>query len=120
MMQIEKLPFKEEIDVLEKGGVCIFPTDTAFALGCRIDRKAAIERVFTIKKRDIHKAVPILVDSIEMAERYVEHIDDEVKEKLLNVYWPGALTVIMKANLQTVSPLLTGGGDTVPLFFQQH
>ena len=120
MIQPDKLPFKEEVDVLNRGGVCIFPTDTVFALSCRIDKPDAIKKIFDIKKRDSNKAVPILVDGIAMAEEYVLPIEERVKTELLEKYWPGALTVIMKSRPGKISPLLSGGSDTIAVRMPDH
>ena len=92
MEEIEKA-----VEVLNSGGIIIFPTDTAFGIGCRIDKKESIEKLFTIRRRPVDKATPVLVSSIEMVKDYVHQIPDEVKSSLIDKYWPGALTIILEA-----------------------
>ncbi len=101
--------------VLKEGGIIIYPTDTAFGIGCKLSAKETVEKLFTLRRRAATKAVPVLVSSVEMAEKYVGKIDEEVKEKLTAKYWPGALTIVLKCKLDDVPSLVRGGGETVGL-----
>src|SRR5260221_3875773 len=101
------------IEILKNGGIAIIPTDTAFALSCRIDTVKAVQNLFEIKKRSQSQAVPILVDSIVMAEKYGE-IPEQVKN-VLKKYWPGALTVVVKANESKIPSIVKGMADTIGL-----
>jgi L-threonylcarbamoyladenylate synthase len=103
------------ISILNRGGIIIFPTDTAFGIGCRIDRLDAIERLFKIRKRPLVQAVPVLVSSLEMAKNYTTEISEEVTEKLIRPYWPGALTIVFNAQTSKVPQLVRGGTGTVGL-----
>ncbi len=107
------------IEVLNKGGVIIFPTDTAFGIGCRIDNQKAIERLFEIRKRPFNMATPVLVSSLEMAKKYWDSDTKEVEEKLISKYWPGALTIVLKANKNKVFSLVRGGGDNIGIRMPQ-
>lgn len=110
---------KEEIiDILKNGGVAIFPTDTAFAIGCRVDDESAVKRLFSIKNRSEQQAVPILVNGIAMARKYGA-INDKV-QNMLNKLWPGALTVIVPRVESKISPLVLGMGETVGLRQPNH
>jgi L-threonylcarbamoyladenylate synthase len=104
--------FDKAVDILKKGGVIIFPTDTAFGIGCRIDRKESVERVFKIRKRPLDMPTPILVENIDMASRYLESLDKET-EALAKKYWPGPLTIVHKAKKDKVLELVRGGGENV-------
>ena len=110
---------KEEIvKILRDGGVAIFPTDTAFAIGCRVDDEKAVKRLFEIKERSEQQAVPILVNGIDMARKY-----GEISEKVQNIlekYWPGALTVIVPKIESKISPLVLGMGETIGLRQPNH
>lgn len=102
----------QAVEILKQGGVIAYPTDTACGIGCRIDDDTAVQRVYEIKGRDLGKAVPVLCSSFEMVEKYVESISDEVK-KLMNTYWPGALTIVLSAKLAQISPLVLGENNTI-------
>ena len=62
---------KKAISVLNNGGIVIFPTDTAYGIGCRIDDENAVKKLFALRRRPETQATPVLVDSIEMAEKYL-------------------------------------------------
>lgn len=87
---------EKAVKVFNNGGIVVFPTDTAIGIGCRIDDKNAIKKLFKIRKRPENKPLLILVNSIEMAEKYLLPIPQKVKESLIKKYWPGKLTVVMK------------------------
>src|SRR3989344_181169 len=95
------------ISILKTGGIVIFPTDTAFGIGCRIDDEKAVKRLFTIRKRPVAKAVPVLVSSINMAKEYVDNLDLKVLE-LMKKYWPGGLTIVLSSQTKNVVPLVRG------------
>lgn len=102
---------KEAVKILNNGGIVIFPTDTAYGIGCRMDDKKAIARLFKIRKRPETKAMPVLVDSMNMAQEYLLPIPDDVKKKLINPFWPGPLTIILHCIKVVVPKFVRGGGD---------
>lgn len=111
---------KKAIRVLNGGGIVIFPTDTAFAIGCRIDSQKAIERLFKIRKRPKIQATPVLVDTVKMAQDYLLPIPQNVIDKLVESYWPGALTIIMRCNKERVPVLVRGGKNTLGVRIPNH
>jgi len=114
----EKL-ISRAIEVLNAGGILIFPTDTAFGVGCRTDKEKAIERLFKIRNRPFNQAVPVLVDSIEMAKEYLLPLPKEV-EDLMKKYWPGALTIVFPCKTSKVPSLVRGGGRTLGVRMPDH
>ncbi|EKD67215.1 MAG: Sua5/YciO/YrdC/YwlC family protein, partial [uncultured bacterium] len=58
-----KSDVKRAIEVVREGGIVIYPTDTAFGIGCRIDDPKAVDRLFKIRRRPRDQATPVLVDS---------------------------------------------------------
>ncbi len=103
------------IKVINDGGIVIFPTDTAFGIGCRIDDKKAVQRLFKIRRRPETKATPVLVSSLEMANEYWQEVPDGVIEKLIKPFWPGALTIVLPCKTGLIPSLVRGGGDTLGL-----
>jgi len=110
---------QEAAQILKQGGIVIFPTDTAYGIGCRIDSENAIEKLFTIRRRPLEKAVSLLVESIDMAKRYVENVTLEVEE-LMRTHWPGGLTIVLPAKLDKVPERVRGGGTTVGVRMPDH
>lgn len=111
---------QEAIRILNLGGIVIFPTDTAFAIGCRIDNEKAIEKLFQIRKRPLSQATPVLVDGFEMAQQYLKPIPQEVKEKLINLYWPGALTIVLPCLKEKISALVRGSSGNLGVRMPSH
>lgn len=108
------------VETLQNGGICIFPTDTAFGIGCRIDDETSVKKLFEIRKRPENKPLLALVDSIEMAEKYVEAIDPEVRSMLMENYWPGGLTIVLPSKTGRVPEIVRGGGRTLGIRLPNH
>src|ERR1700683_1576775 len=90
------------VQILKDGGVVIFPTDTAFGIGCRIGDGSAVKRLFSIRKRPETQATPVLVSSLHMAQQYLKQVPQEVINKLMEPYWPGALTIVLRCKTDVV------------------
>lgn len=103
---------QQACDVLRMGGLVAFPTDTLYALGANAMDPVAIERVFTIKGRHHGKPLSVLVDSVEAAAALGD-LSDGIRA-LMHTFWPGPLTVVVKASPQIPS-VLTATTGTVGL-----
>lgn len=110
----------EAAEVLNQGGLVIFPTDTAFGIGCRIDKPKSIERLFHIRKRPESLPTPILVDSLQMAKKYWHSPLPNIVRRMAKKYWPGGLTIVYKAKTDTTPPLVRGGGPNIGLRVPNH
>ena len=67
---------KNAVEVLRKGGVILYPTDTVWGIGCDATNEEAVKRVYEIKQRDDSKALICLVDSDARLQRYVRNVPD--------------------------------------------
>lgn len=87
---------KKAIEVLRKGGVILYPTDTVWGIGCDATNAEAVKRVYEIKKRADSKALICLVDSESRLCRYVRNVADvtwdmiELSTKPLTVIFDNA------------------------------
>lgn len=104
---------KEAVEILNKGGIVVFPTDTAFGIGCRIDKPKSINKLFKVRKRSHNQAAPVLVSSFEMARKYALEIPKEVKAQLIDKFWPGALTIVLPARVDKIPNLVRGGDKNI-------
>ncbi len=111
---------KKGVAILNQGGIILFPTDTAFGIGCRMDNEAAIKRLFGIRNRPETQATPVLVSSKEMAAEYLLAIPEAVEEKLIQRFWPGALTIVLPARTEKIPELVRGGRDTLGVRMPNH
>ena len=75
-----KEEIKEALNTLRHGGIILYPTDTIWGLGCDPTNEIAVNRIFKIKSRGENKSLIILVDGLNMIERYVEDIPEIVYE----------------------------------------
>ena len=80
--------------IINQGGIVVFPTDTVYGIGCNPYNKDAVRKIYDIKSRDISKPLPVLVYSKEVAEKIVSF--DNISKKIVDRFWPGPLTIILK------------------------
>lgn len=99
--------------MLNKGEVIIFPTDTLYSIAARYDDVEAIRRIYNIKGRDLKRRLAILCASLEDIEKIAE-VDDRAR-KLINKYYPGPLTIIMKTKREVMNEfILSNVGVRIP------
>lgn len=110
----------EAVRIIRKGGIVIFPTDTAFGIGCRIDDEKAVIRLFELRQRPLLQAVPVLVAEASMAQNYWDSPIPENVRRLITKYWPGALTVVYHSHVTAVPSLVRAGGTTLGLRMPDH
>ena len=85
---------RKSVEIIENGGVIIFPTDTVYGIGCNPYDANAVKKIYEIKSREKIKSLPVLASSIEIVKQI--SIIDEFTEKIIRKYWPGPLTLILK------------------------
>ena len=90
--------------IIKKGGIIVFPTDTVYGIGCDPYNKDAVRKIYEIKSRDITKPFPVLVYSAEIAQKIAEF--DEFTKKIAEKFWPGPLTIILKLKDQKLKETL--------------
>ncbi len=125
-MEILKIPPRhpegEVLDravmLLREGLVLAFPTETFYGLACDGNNEKAVARLFEIKGRRFDKPVPVIIGDREALEDLAEEIPREA-EKLMDAFWPGPLTLVLKA-LQTVNPRLTAGSGKIGVRLSSH
>ena len=66
----------QAVEVMRKGGVILYPTDTVWGIGCDATNAEAVKRVYEIKQRDDSKALICLVDSDARMQRYIRNVPD--------------------------------------------
>ncbi|WP_086907147.1 L-threonylcarbamoyladenylate synthase [Candidatus Nitrosomarinus catalina] len=85
---------KKAVEIIENGGVIIFPTDTVYGIGCNPYDTNAVKKIYEIKSREKIKSLPVLASSIQIVKQI--SIIDKFTEKIIKKYWPGPLTLILK------------------------
>ncbi len=94
------------LEVLQKGGVILYPTDTLYGLGADAFSDEAVKRVHVIKGRDARQPIACVVADMDMAARYVE-VNDTAR-KLAGKFLPGGLTMVLKKKPDLESGIARG------------
>lgn len=103
----EQSVLKRAAAILRDGGVIAFPTETFYGLGADGENREAIEKIFFIKGRTFTKAIPIIIGHPDDVLRLTKTIP-EAGKRLIDRFWPGALTLLLEA-ASHVSERLTAG-----------
>jgi len=107
-----KTDIETAIRILREGGVVCMPTDTLYALTAPATAPNAVVRVYKIKGRELDKPLPLFVSDAAMAGRISEVTP--MARRLMDRFWPGALTVVVPRK-QSFDSLALSGGDTIAL-----
>lgn len=87
---------KKACQVMNEGGVILYPTDTIWGIGCDATNEEAVRRVYDIKRRSDSKAMLVLVDSPVKVDFYVQDVPEvawdliELADKPLTIIYSGA------------------------------
>jgi L-threonylcarbamoyladenylate synthase len=85
------------VEVLMKGGVVAYPTDTAYGLAVDATNLKAIRRLYQVKGRDYNKPISVIFPTVKEAEKFVRF--NKVARKMADAYWPGELTLVLPVRL---------------------
>ena len=95
----QKEDIQNAVDVMRKGGVILYPTDTVWGIGCDATNAEAVAKVYRIKQRDDSKALICLADSVDRVQLYVRDVPPvawdlmELAEKPTTVVLDGAVNL---------------------------
>lgn len=100
---------KKAVEVMRKGGVILYPTDTVWGIGCDATNAEAVARVYEIKRREDSKALICLVDSDARLQRYVRQVPSVAWELLDCVDKP--TTIILDGAVNLAQNLIAEDGS---------
>lgn len=104
--------------MLQHSGVVAFPTETYYGLAVDPTDALALARLFALKQRPENKPLLLLIDQLEQLVEVVSEVPKEY-HRLIEMFWPGPLTLIFPARPE-VSVLVTGGTGTVGVRISPH
>jgi len=107
----EDKPLLLAAEVIQAGGIIVYPTETLYGIGCSAMHPRALQRVQHLKKRPEPKPILVLVRSKEEVRPLVREVP-EIAESLINAFWPGPLTIVFPAS-DAVPPELTQGKGSI-------
>lgn len=109
MKELMKEDIKQACEVLQKGGVILYPTDTVWGIGCDATNEEAVRRIYDIKKRADSKAMLVLVDNEVKVDYYVQDVPSVAWE--LIEYTTKPLTIIYDGARNLAPNLLAEDGS---------
>lgn len=95
MSRIDLNKVKEAADILRRGGIVVYPTETVYGIGCDPLNEDACERVQRLKRRSGSKPFILIADSLENVEEFAGMLDI-IPRKLAGMFWPGPLTMVIR------------------------
>ena len=98
---------KKTSQIIEKGGIVVFPTDTVYGIGCNPYNENSVKKIYEIKSRTELKSLPVLAYSLDIVKEIA--LIDEFTEKIIEKYWPGPLTLILELTDQKLKKSLNLG-----------
>ncbi|MCM8786187.1 MAG: L-threonylcarbamoyladenylate synthase [Candidatus Omnitrophica bacterium] len=117
------LKFSEEViekavNILKKGGVVAFPTETVYGLGANGLNPEAVIKIFEIKNRPFFYPLILHIGRKEDANKFWKNIDRR-GEKLIEKFWPGPLTIILPKS-EIVPYVVSAGFENVGIRMPKH
>ena len=107
---------KNCLDVLQNGGIILYPTDTVWGIGCDATNAGAVAKIHEIKRNLPNQPYILLVSSIEMLKEYVEYIHPRIETLLL--FHERPLTIIYE-KAKNLPSLSTGTDGSVAIRITQ-
>ena len=105
-------------DILKTGGLVAVPTETVYGLAANGFDAAAVSQIYEVKGRPENKPLSLMVKGAEAIEMLCEDVP-KAAYVLADVFWPGPLTIVLKAK-KTIPDIVRAGGDTVGLRCPDH
>ncbi|PIW36294.1 MAG: hypothetical protein COW24_06085 [Candidatus Kerfeldbacteria bacterium CG15_BIG_FIL_POST_REV_8_21_14_020_45_12] len=100
-MLLEEDDINQCAQILKRGQLVVFPTDTAYGLGCLYDNHAGIKRIMGLKGRTDDKFT-VVAASLKQVEDHFQLSD--AQRQLASAYWPGPLSIVVSATLSVRVP----------------
>jgi L-threonylcarbamoyladenylate synthase len=116
--QDKMLTVRHAIDLLARGGLVAFPTETVYGLGADARNSAAIERIFQAKGRPPTNPLIVHIEGVSSARRYATSWPKHA-QTLADAFWPGPLTLVLP-KAESIVAAATAGRNTVGLRAPNH
>lgn len=109
---------RQVVKVLHEGGVVVYPTDSAYALGCHLEDKSACERIRRIRQLDKNHHFTLICGDLSQIATYARV--DNPAFRLLKAYTPGPYTFILEATKEVPRRLMHPKRKTIGLRVPDH
>lgn len=109
---------REAVKIIQEGGVIVYPTDSCYALGCRLGDKDAMERILKIRQIDQKHHLTLVCNNLSELANYAKV--DNAQFRLLKAATPGSFTVILQASREVPRRTLHPKRSTIGLRVPDH
>ncbi len=109
---------RKALEILRRGGLVAYPTDTVYGLGADATNSDAVKRIFAVKARPLTMALPILVADKEMMKAATKNLPPAAMQ-LADSFWPGALTLVVERSA-LIPDIVTANASTVAVRIPGH
>jgi len=103
---MDEVSIGQAAQIVSKGGLIAYPTDTVYGLGCDPFNSAAVRNLVEAKRR-VKGGLPVLVDCSETAKELGEF--NPIAVQLANNFWPGGLTIVVPSAWKFPAEVPSGG-----------
>jgi len=116
-MKIEEID--KAVKILKKGGVVVYPTDTAYGLAVDATNLSAVKKLYAVKGRDFKKPIHIIFPNADWLKKIVRLNKNALR--LMNKFLPGPLTIVLPIKAHGVSwKKLSAGTGTLGIRYPDH
>ncbi|MBT9590539.1 MAG: threonylcarbamoyl-AMP synthase [Thiobacillus sp.] len=109
---------QQAVDIIKRGGVIVYPTDSCYALGCKIGDKEAATRLLSVRGLDSAHDLTLICRDLSELGRYAQV--DNNQFRLLKAHTPGPYTFILRGTREVPKRLLHKKHDTIGLRVPAH
>lgn len=106
-------------DIIKRGGLVAVPTETVYGLAANGLAPEAVKEIFAVKGRPENKPLSLMVSGIDAMDELCEAVPDAARY-LADIFWPGPLTIVLKAKSGLIPDEVRAGGDTIGLRCPNH
>ena len=109
---------EEAVGIIRRGGLVAVPTETVYGLAGNGLNESAVREIYEVKGRPAIKPLSLMVPDESAMEQYCEDVPQQA-HALAQKFWPGPLTIVLKAK-KAVPSIVLAGGETVGLRCPDH
>lgn len=110
--RLGELELKQVLEVLNNNGVIVYPTETFYGLGGLATSETSLKRIYSLKGRNWAQPLPFIASDLDMVDMFVQEMPEEALV-LAEKFWPGPLTLVLKARPKKLPILALGPGETI-------
>ena len=107
----QKRLIQQAVEIIQKGGVVIYPTDSSYAIGCDLGNKKAMDRIRMIRQLDKNHNFTLVCRDLSEISQYA--VVDNVNYRLMKTLTPGPYTFILQATREVPKRLLNPKRKTI-------